>query len=201
MKMRRLLIFGAVVAAVIVLSCAGCLILGAIIGSSPTYKATATARAIATTTEAARPTDASIPPPLPTETPTVTPTPTPFCTGIRFGEALVDDIDKLYNEGVEFSDVSTIEARFNCHGVSYDQIGFDWYRNGEFLCAYGNREGEPHCTLGRRSSLMDWTGQPRPFCVTLHGKGGWPERIAPGEYELIIYVDGREVTRGVITIR
>lgn len=79
MKKRTLLIIGAVVAAVIVFSCIGCLILGAITRSSPTYKATATAQAIAEATEAARPTatprptDTPTPPSPPTEAPTPTP--------------------------------------------------------------------------------------------------------------------------------
>lgn len=60
MKKRTLLIISAIVAAVIVLSCVSCLVLRMITSSSPTYKAAATARAIAATTEAARPTDAPL---------------------------------------------------------------------------------------------------------------------------------------------
>lgn len=89
MKGRTLLIIGAVVAAVVVISCVGCLILGAIVGSLPTYEATSTARAVARVTDTPAP-PAGTPTPRatelmaanntlhPTDTPALPPgTPTP----------------------------------------------------------------------------------------------------------------------------
>ena len=81
------------------------------------------------------------PPPTNTPTPTATPTSIPTntlqptntpvstqtsaCTKIRFGELSVDDVDDLYNEGRQFNDVPELAARFDCHGVSSDQVSFE----------------------------------------------------------------------------
>jgi len=84
MKKRTLFL---IIGGVLVFACLACLGLGLIISSSPSYKATATARAVAQATEAARPTDTPLPPkptdspeatetPRPTNTPTDTPLPT-----------------------------------------------------------------------------------------------------------------------------
>jgi len=86
MKRRTLLIaISAVVAAAVVVLCIGCLVLGAIINSSPTYKATATARAAicATATSAlSTATTALTRTPTPTRMPMSSPTPTPMPTPI-----------------------------------------------------------------------------------------------------------------------
>jgi len=149
-----------------------------------------------TATKLPTPTAAPIPPtdtPQPTNTPTVIPTSVPFCTKIRFGEWLVDDVDDLFHEGTTFSSVPTIMARFDCPGISYSQVSFEWYQNGAPHSTYSNVTGRYD-----QSNLDHWTnGQ---FLVSLHSKDGLLGSLSPGEYTLVIYVDGNKATSGIITI-
>ena len=153
------------------------------VGILPTYTPPPTK----TPTPTATPTSISTNTPRPANTPV--PTQTSVCTRIRFGELLVDDTDDLYNEGRQFSDVSEIGARFDCREVSYDQVSFEWYRDGEFYCSYG-----------KYSSLTTWTGG--KFLISVWSKDGrLVSDLLPGEYRLVVYVDGEEATSGIIRIR
>jgi hypothetical protein len=65
MKKRTLFL---IIGGVLIFACLACIGLGLITTSSPSYKATATARAVAQATEAAPPTHTPLPP-KPTDTP------------------------------------------------------------------------------------------------------------------------------------
>jgi len=142
-----------------------------------------------TATKPPTPTAIPIPPtdtPQPTNTPTVTPVSAPFCTKIRFGEMMVDSVDDLLHEGTTFNSVPDIVARFDCpRVVSCSRISFEWYRNGAPHSTYSNITGR----YDQSSKFCYSDGQ---YAVSLFSKDGLLGDLSPGEYTLVIYVDGNK---------